>query len=113
MSTLKLKLKGNDHLPFIKGEDTGFEYYGLDQAFTVLSPTRGDVEEQTIEIDDDHIIEFEFDDDSIWVGDKETLREIFPERFKRSAGEDELFCPMKLPLKRRIEASSKKWESNC
>ncbi|SIN81982.1 CHAT domain-containing protein [Algoriphagus halophilus] len=93
MSTLKLKLKGNDHLPFIKGEDNGFEYYGLDQAFTILSPTRGDVEEQTIEIDDDHIIEFEFDDDSIWVGDKETLREIFPERFKRSAGEDELFLP--------------------
>ncbi|MBB6327587.1 tetratricopeptide (TPR) repeat protein [Algoriphagus iocasae] len=93
MSTLKIKLKGNDHLPYLTGEDQGFEFYGLDQAFTVFNPTRGDVEEQTIVIDDDKIIEFEFDDNSVWIGDRETLGEIFPGQFKRSAGEDELFLP--------------------
>jgi len=93
MATLKIKLKGNDHLPFLKGEDSGFELFGLDQAFTVFNPTRGDVEEQTIILDDEKIIEFEFDDDSIWIGDRETLNEIFPEQFRRSAGEDELFLP--------------------
>lgn len=93
MATLKIKLKGNDHIPFLKGDDYGFEYYGLDQAFTVFSPTRGDLEEQTIILDDDKIIEFEFDDDSIWIGDRDTLSDIFPEEFKRSGGEDELFLP--------------------
>ncbi|WP_296699979.1 CHAT domain-containing protein [Algoriphagus sp.] len=93
MATLKIKLKGNDHLPFLKGEDNGFELYGLDQAFTVFNPTRGDVEEQTIDLDDDKIIEFEFDDDSIWIGDRETLSDVFPDDFKRSGGEDELFLP--------------------
>ncbi|MEN2281184.1 CHAT domain-containing protein [Algoriphagus sp. SE2] len=93
MANLKIKLKGNDHLPYLKGEDSGFELYGLDQAFTVFSPTRGDVEEQTIDLGEDKIIEFEFDDDSIWIGDKENLNEIFPEDFKRSGEEEELLLP--------------------
>lgn len=93
MATLKIKLKGNNHLPYLKGEDNGFGYYDLDQAFTVFNPTRGDVEEHLVEIDDDKIIEFEFEDDSVWIGDRETLQEVFPEQFKRSAGEDELFLP--------------------
>ncbi len=93
MATLKIKLKGNDHLPYLKGEDSGFELYGLDQAFSVFNPTRGDVEEQTITLDEDKIIEFEFDDDSVWIGDRDTLSDIFPEEFKRSGGEDELYLP--------------------
>lgn len=93
MATLRLKLKGQDHSQFVKGEDNGFELYQLEQAFTVTNPTRGDVPEQILEIDENKIIEFEFDDDSVWIGDKETLREIFPSEFKRSGEIDELYLP--------------------
>ncbi|SFT44875.1 CHAT domain-containing protein [Algoriphagus locisalis] len=96
MATLKIKLKGQDHLPFIAGEDQGFDLYQLDKAYTVLSPTRGDVPEQTVELDDDRIIEFEFEDDTVWMGDSESLHSLFPQELKRSASGDELYLPDEL-----------------
>ncbi|EAZ79720.1 CHAT domain-containing protein [Algoriphagus machipongonensis] len=93
MANLKIKLKGQDHSQFLTGEDQGFELYNLDQAFSVLNPTRGDVPEHSIDIDDDKIIEFEFDDDTVWIGDQESLREIFPSQFKRSGDGEELYLP--------------------
>ncbi|MBN7817287.1 CHAT domain-containing protein [Algoriphagus pacificus] len=96
MATLKIKLKGQDHSQFLNGEDNGFEFYALDQAFSVMNPTRGGIPEHVIEIDDDKIIEFEFEDDTVWIGDRDSLREIFPQEFKRSGDEDELFMPHEL-----------------
>lgn len=75
------------------GEDSGFEMYELDKAYTVLNPTRGDVPEQSIEVDDDTIVELAFEDDTVWMGDSETIRTLFPEGLTRSADEDELYLP--------------------
>ncbi|MEB2785906.1 DUF7379 domain-containing protein [Algoriphagus persicinus] len=96
MATLKIKLKGQDHLPFVSGEDQGFDMYQLDKAYTVMSPTRGDVPEQNIEIDEQTIIEFEFEDQTVWLGDKETLHILFPKKVKRSADGDEFYLPDEL-----------------
>ncbi|UZD23296.1 CHAT domain-containing protein [Algoriphagus halophytocola] len=93
MANLKIRLKGQDHLPFLAGEDAGFELYDLSKAYTVLSPTRGDVPEQIIEVDDDTIVELAFEDDTVWMGDSETIRTIFPDGLTRSADGDVLYLP--------------------
>jgi len=96
MATLKIKLKGNDHSQFVKGEDQGFELYRLDKAFSVFAPTRGDVPEQNFEIQDNQLIELEFTDDTIWIGDREMLSILFPTQYKRSGEEDVLYFPDEL-----------------
>ncbi|PZX55837.1 CHAT domain-containing protein [Algoriphagus chordae] len=93
MATLKIKLKGQDHSSFHSGEDSGFELYQFDQAYTVESPTRGDVPEQILELGDDHIIEFDFEDDTVWMGDSDTVTTLFPQEIKRSADGNELYLP--------------------
>jgi len=93
MANLKIKLKGQDQANFVAGEDQGFEYYQLSKAYSVLSPTRGDVPEQNFEIKDNEIVELNLSDDTVWIGDTDTLRELFPTQFKRSGDGDELFLP--------------------
>ena len=96
MAILKLKLKGQDHSSFHKNDDSGFELYRFDQAYTIESPTRGDVPEQVLELDENHIIEFDFEDETVWMGDNETIKTLFPLEVKRSAGGDELYLPHEL-----------------
>ncbi|WP_339869485.1 CHAT domain-containing protein [uncultured Algoriphagus sp.] len=96
MANLKIKLKGQDHTSFHTGSDSGFELYQFDQAYTVESPTRGDVPEQILELNDDHILEFDFEDQTVWMGDNESLKTLFPQKIKRSADGDELFLPDEL-----------------
>jgi hypothetical protein len=93
MANLKIKLKGQDQAAIVVGEDQGFEFYKLDKAFSVHSQSRGDVPEQSFEIRDDQLIELNLSDDTVWLGDNETLREFFPSQFKRSGDGDELFLP--------------------
>ncbi len=96
MATLRIKLRGQDITPFKLGEDSGFEYYRHDQTFSVSSQTRSDVPEHTLEVSDHQIIELEFTDDTIWIGDNETLNHLFPLQFKRGALENELVLPNEL-----------------
>ncbi len=77
MATLKIKLKGQNHSSYLTGDDRGFELYQLDQAYTVESPTRGDIPEQILEIDDNKIVEFEFEDNTVWMADNESLTTLF------------------------------------
>ncbi|WP_057938172.1 CHAT domain-containing protein [Algoriphagus resistens] len=108
MAILKIKLKGQDHSSFHIGDDSGFELYQLDQAYTVESPTRGDVPEQTLELDDDKIIEFQFEDNTVWLGDSETVTALFPKETKRSADGDELYLPDELESDERDRGIFKK-----
>ncbi|MEP2347241.1 MAG: CHAT domain-containing protein [Algoriphagus sp.] len=96
MATLKIKLKGHDHSSFHTADDSGFDLYQFDQAYTVESPTRGDVPEQVLEIDDSKIVEFQFEDETVWMGDNESISTLFPKEVKRSADGDELFLPDEL-----------------
>jgi tetratricopeptide (TPR) repeat protein len=98
MANLKIKLKGLDQANFIAGEDQGFQHYQLSKAYSVFSPNRGDVPQQSFEIKADQLIELNFSDDTVWMGDNETLRELFPVEFKRSGGHDELFLPDELTM---------------
>ncbi|WP_425639325.1 CHAT domain-containing protein [Algoriphagus yeomjeoni] len=93
MAKLKIKLKGQDHSSFHNGDDSGFELYQFAQAFTIESPTRGDVPEQVLELDENHIVEFNFEDETVWMGDNETIKTLFPLEVKRSADGDELYLP--------------------
>ncbi|PZX52093.1 lecithin:cholesterol acyltransferase [Algoriphagus ratkowskyi] len=96
MAILKIKLKGFDHSLFHTGDDSGFDLYQFDQAYTVESPTRGDVPEQLLELGDDKIVEFQFEDETVWLGDNESITMLFPKEVKRSADGDELFLPDEL-----------------
>jgi CHAT domain-containing protein len=96
MAILKIKLKGHDHSSFHRADDSGFDLYQFDQAYTVESPTRGDVPEQLLEIDDSKIVEFQFEDETVWLGDNESITTLFPKEVKRSADGDELYLPEEL-----------------
>lgn len=108
MATLKIKLKGQDYSSFHSGDDSGFELYQFEQAYTVESPTRGDVPEHLLEISDDKIVEFEFEDSTVWLGDNETLTTLFPKEIKRSADGDELYLPDELESDERDRGIAKK-----
>ncbi len=96
MATLKIKLRGQDFTPFSVGEDSGFEYYKHDLTYAVNSQTRSDVPEHIIELSDNQLIELDFTDDTVWIGDNETLSQLFPLHFNRGATENELVLPDEL-----------------
>ncbi len=98
MANLKIKLKGQDQANFVAGEDQGFEHYELSKAFSVLNPTRGDIPEQSFEIKADELIELNLSDDTVWIGDSDTLRVLFPSQFKRSGEAEELFLPDEIEI---------------
>lgn len=96
MATLKIKLRGQDFTPYSAGEDSGFDYYKHERTYAVDSPTRGDMAEHIVELTDDQIVELDFVDDTVWIGDQETLRHLFPLQFKRGALINELDLPDEL-----------------
>lgn len=96
MATLKIKLRGQDFTQYSIGEDSGFDYYKHDRTYSVSSPLRSDVPEHTLEISDDQIVELDFTDDTVWIGDNETLSQLFPLHYKRGALQNELILPDEL-----------------
>ncbi|HPF52737.1 MAG TPA: hypothetical protein PK335_14240, partial [Draconibacterium sp.] len=51
----------------------------LIQSFQISGRDRGKMESFDITLKDDELIEFVFDDDTIWLANPETLDQIFPE----------------------------------
>jgi hypothetical protein len=68
-------------------------YLQLEEAID-LSVTRSEKDKKELELTDDDFIEVVFDDDTTWFGDKETLRELFPNmEVKSRSGETTLTLP--------------------
>ncbi len=92
MSTFKIRLRGQE-LPkeISQAEDQAMGYYNVSRTFTVESSTRSDVPEQIVELKEDEILELDFEDNSVWLGDADSIKQIFSKELKRSGDGEEVY----------------------
>ncbi len=92
MSTFKIRLRGQE-LPkeISKQEDQALDYFNVRKTFTVESSTRSDVPEQVLELNEDEILELDFEDNTFWLGDSEAIKQIFSKELKRSGDGEEIY----------------------
>jgi CHAT domain-containing protein len=92
MSTLKIRLRGQD-LPkeISKQEDQALEYFNVRRTVTVESATRSDVPEQVLELNEDEVLELDFEDNTFWLGDAAAIKKIFSKELKRSGEGEEIY----------------------
>lgn len=80
MATVKIRIHGEKKVNTpanSAAEDT--ETLTIDETYVVGTATRGEVESRpVIKLDETKVVEFVYDDDSVWVGDHTTIDEIFP-----------------------------------
>lgn len=67
----------------IKGETDQLE---IKKIFTLGSATRGDTKFREVKLEDSDIVEFEFEDGTVWIGNSGTIEEIFPEAALKTRG---------------------------
>ena len=92
MSTVKIKLRGQE-LPkeISQAEDQAMVCYNVSRTFTVENATRSDVPEHTLELGEGEILELNFEDNSIWLGDADSIKQIFSKEVKRGLDGDEIY----------------------
>ncbi|OOG77085.1 CHAT domain-containing protein [Algoriphagus sp. A40] len=91
MSTFKIRLRGQE-LPkeISQAEDQALGNYQVSRTFSVESATRSDIPEQLIELKEGEILELDFDDNTFWLGDADTIRQIYSKDLKRGGDLDEI-----------------------
>jgi len=70
--------------------------FTLKETYTIANVTRGDdAAKQTINVDKDQLLEFVFEDNTIWMGSGETIQDLFPEAaaIKKRGGGGEFELP--------------------
>ncbi|MBA4300861.1 MAG: hypothetical protein C0433_12285 [Cyclobacterium sp.] len=92
MSTFKIRLRGQE-LPkeIFQLEDQALGYYDVTKTFTVESSTRSDVPEHVLELAQDEILELDFEDNTFWLGDADSVKQIFAKELKRSGDSEEIY----------------------
>lgn len=92
MSTFKIRLRGQE-LPkeISKQEDQALDYFKVRRTFTVERSIRSDVPEQVLELNEDEILELDFEDNTFWLGDAEAIKQIFSKELKRSGDGEEIY----------------------
>ena len=97
MAHLEIKFRGR---PTSQLDATdSFDFFEEVQTYEVLSPTRSDVPEVApITLKDEDIIQLSLSDETVWIGDKDTLEELFPQKLTRSGNQNELYLPDSLEL---------------
>ncbi|MFT2011005.1 CHAT domain-containing protein [Pontibacter sp. 13R65] len=100
MEILKIKIPGTrvDNTPTDNTQELLIE-----ETFLIGSTTRGEYDSlSSSELDENKVVEFVFDDDTVWFGDNTTLDEIFPgtsaqlRRSENEIGEKALIIPTEL-----------------
>ena len=85
MSISQLRLRGEVvDAPAVKEESS---YYSFEQSFSVSPATRSDAPEQKFSLTGDHLIEIILEDNTVWIGNQDTLEELFPEAGAANRGE--------------------------
>ena len=75
MTALKIRINGEKKANAAEDTDT----LTLDETYAIGTATRGEVESRhVIKLDETKVIEFVYDDDTVWIGDHTTIDEIFP-----------------------------------
>lgn len=92
MSSIKIRLRGHE-LPkeVFQQEDKGLSYFEVSKTFSVANATRSDVPEQLLELKEEEILQLDFEDNSFWLGDSDSIRQIFSKELKRGATGEEIY----------------------
>ena len=51
----------------------------LEEVYLLGSTTRGEIERHTITLKKDQVVEFVFEDNTVWISSEETIQDVFPE----------------------------------
>lgn len=87
MSITKLRMRGEPITAPAVVETS--EYYQFESSFSISSTMRDDTPEQQVDLREDHIIELVFEDDTVWLGNRDTLDELFPDAQPAMRGDSE------------------------
>lgn len=92
MSTFKIRLRGQE-LPkeISQLEDQALGTYHVRKIYSVENQTRSDVPEQVLELKEGEILELDFEDNSFWLGDADSVKQIFSKELKRSGEGEEIY----------------------
>lgn len=95
MPITQLRLRGEVATTPAVNEESSF--FSFEKSYTVSAATRSDSPEQRLTLTRDHLIEIILEDDTAWVGNQDTLEELFPEAGAANRGEtDEWTLPSEL-----------------
>ena len=89
MKISNITINGTKQTDLVKN-DYSTENLQLDHSFRIGQTIRGETHQNKIKLEDDQIIEFVFEDDTVWISSSNTLDDIFPENIyssDRSAGD--------------------------
>mgnify|MGYP005748592715 FL=1 len=92
MAKLELKFRGKP-APQSSNSDLLDQFEEV-QTYEVHSSTRSDVPEvPPITLSDEDLIQLRLSDETFWIGDKDTLEELFQPKLTRSGNQNELYLP--------------------
>lgn len=92
MANLEIRFRGR---PTSQSATTdSLDLYEEVQTYEVHNSTRSDVPELApITLQDQDLIQIGLSDETVWIGDKDTLEELFPQKLTRSGNQNELYLP--------------------
>jgi CHAT domain-containing protein/pimeloyl-ACP methyl ester carboxylesterase len=77
METLKIRITGEKRIRPTELEDS--ETLSLEETYAINTTTRGEVDNRHIvNLDESKVIQFTYEDNTVWVGNLNTIDEIFP-----------------------------------
>ncbi len=77
MKINKITIRGEKQSSLLNNEDSGD--LKLEEVFLVGSSTRGVAERHSISLRKDQVVEFVFEDNTVWLSSEETIQDVFPE----------------------------------
>jgi CHAT domain-containing protein len=77
MPISEIRLRGEvSETPAVKEES---EFYSFEKSYSISPATRSDAPEQKFSLTRDHLIEIVLEDNTVWIGNQDTIEELFPE----------------------------------
>lgn len=87
MSVSKIRIRGEQIPTTLQVESPDLQLQ-LKQSFRINGPVRGISFHNVVTLEDNNLLEFIFDDGTVWTGSQDTLEELFPDTVLRAADID-------------------------
>jgi len=98
MSISKIKVRG-ERLDLVAPVDSADSLLQLTESYSLNGPVRGVTIAKEVQLTKDHLIEIIFDDGTTWMGNADSLEELFPEIVLRSPDADQYTLDVPLTLR--------------
>lgn len=89
MAALEIRVNGNKRTDAETLKDEKTDNLILETVYDINTATRGDAtNSEPVVLDDNKVIELVYSDDSVWIGDRKTVDEVFPGALAQVRGTD-------------------------